>query len=108
MSYGYDGRHREPWQDTMQVCPNGHVINDSFARLVPISNKDFCDKCGKKTITNCPKCDKPIPGDIHYPNVSGGALSENGSGFLRSCGEPFPWKGKPIRQNGLKRRQKTL
>ena len=51
---------REPWQDTMQVCPNGHVINASF-RKRPYLNKDFCDKCGEKTITNCPKCDKPIP-----------------------------------------------
>ena len=45
MSYGYRGS-REPWRDTMQVCLNGHVINDSFHKY-PDSNKDFCESCGE-------------------------------------------------------------
>ena len=92
MSYGYRGS-REPWQDTMQVCPNGHVINDSF-RKRPHHNKDFCDKCGEKTITNCPKCDKPIPGDMHYPNVVVASFTQIAPDFCEHCGKEFPWKKK--------------
>ena len=92
MSYGYR-ESREPWEDTMQVCLNGHVINDSFGKY-PYRNKDFCDNCGQKTITNCPKCDNPIPGDIHYPNVIALTFMKTAPDFCKSCGEPFPWKGK--------------
>ena len=64
MSYGYGRRSREPWQDTMQVCLNGHVINAGVHKY-PERNKEHCNSCGKKTITNClnPECEKPIPGD---------------------------------------------
>ena len=94
MSYGYR-ESREPWRDTMQVCLNGHVINDSF-RKYPKGNKDFCDKCGEKTITNCPnsECNKPIPGDLQDTGVVTIGFSKPAPDFCESCGEPFPWKGK--------------
>ena len=42
-----------------QICLNGHVITHT------IKSKDdgkgnFCEKCGKRTITNCQKCNKLI------------------------------------------------
>ena len=61
MYFGY--REPEPWRDTMQVCMNGHVINAGYKKY-PEFNKDFCIKCGAKTIINCPSCETPIPGDM--------------------------------------------
>lgn len=84
---------REPWQDTMQVCPNGHVINDGF-RKYPHRNKDFCDRCGEKTITNCPKCDKPIPGDLQDTGVVAIGFPTSAPDFCEHCGKEFPWKNK--------------
>ena len=73
--------------DTMQICLNGHVINDEFLRN-PKYNKDYCDRCGKETITRCPnhKCDKPIPGRLF-----GSSWSRRAPSFCEHCGEKFPW-----------------
>ena len=76
-------------RDTMQVCLNGHVINDRFLRNSEY-NKDYCDRCGKETITNCPnpRCGKPIPGDLDG-NIYLGISSA--PEFCQHCGEKFPW-----------------
>ena len=79
----YSTRHRQSWRDTMQVCLNGHVINDSFVKS-PEYNKEHCDRCGKKTITNCPNCDKPIPGDLQDTGVVAIGLPSSASRFLRT------------------------
>jgi hypothetical protein len=73
--------------DIMQVCLNGHVINYRFVEK-PEDNKDFCNRCGKKTITNCPnpKCDKPMPSS---PSSLFGISSA--PDFCQHCGEQFPW-----------------
>ena len=93
MSYSYGrGYKKEPWQDTMQVCLNGCVINASFHKS-PQNNKDFCDSCGEKTITNCPQCDKPIPGDRQDTGLVS-LLPRSAPDFCKSCGKPFPWKSK--------------
>lgn len=52
------------YYDVMQVCLNGHKITDSYNRN-PEFRKKFCDICGEKTITSCPKCDAPIRGKHH-------------------------------------------
>ena len=84
----------QQWQDTMQVCLNGHVIN-SGVRKSPEYNKDFCIDCGENTITNCPnpECDKPIPGALQttWTGSIGGSSAPD---FCQYCGEEFPWKGK--------------
>ena len=74
--------------DIMQVCLSGHVINYKFVKK-PEDNKDFCNRCGKKTITSCPnpKCDKPIR---HSHNSLYGDISPVPS-FCKHCGEAFPW-----------------
>ena len=77
-------------RDTMQVCLNGHVINARFLRN-PEYNKNYCDRCGKETITKCPnpKCSKAIPGVLYesFGNV-GGSSAPN---CCEHCGEQFPW-----------------
>jgi REase_DpnII-MboI/Uncharacterized protein conserved in bacteria (DUF2321) len=84
----------QPWRDVMQVCLDGHVINDSYHKY-PDCNKDFCDKCGAKTITSCPKCSHPIPGDMQDTGVVMlGGFRENAPDFCQYCGEKFPWYGK--------------
>ena len=94
MSYRYGGGHREAWQDTMQVCLNGHVINAGFIKY-PHRNKDFCDSCGEKTITNCPnpECDEPISGDRQDTGVVS-FIQRPAPDFCTYCSEAFPWKNK--------------
>ncbi len=84
----FERRSRTPWRDTMQVCMNGHVINSSV-RKYPEYNQDYCEKCGEKTITNCPNCNKPIPGNMQDTGVVGfgGTAPEH----CQHCGQPFPW-----------------
>ncbi len=52
--------------DTAQICMNGHIIN-SMSKSHPEHNKEFCDKCGARTITKCPHCNTPIRGHYHEP-----------------------------------------
>lgn len=35
------------WQDTAQICLNGHLIN-SYYQDSPHNNQKYCDKCEKK------------------------------------------------------------
>ncbi len=89
----YFRRYGQPWRDTMQVCLNGHVINSGI-RENPEFNEDFCNRCGKKTITNCPKCNNPIPGDLQNTGVAFIGFSQSAPDFCEKCGEPFPWTNK--------------
>lgn len=79
-------------RDTMQVCLNGHVINDRFFNS-PEYNKEFCNRCGKQTVTNCPnpRCDKPIPGRLLGSVYVGRSSAPD---FCQHCGEKFPWTRK--------------
>ena len=73
-------------RDAIQVCLNGHLITASI-RLNPEDKRDFCDRCGEKTIIDCPKCDGLI-----YP-VSRRTQSPV-PGFCEHCEEQFPWTRK--------------
>jgi hypothetical protein len=55
-------RNGESWYDTAQVCLNGHAIKDTVIKH-PEHNKDFCDRCGAKTITACQVCNASIRGE---------------------------------------------
>ena len=44
---------------------------------------------GKKTITNCPECDKSIPGVLHQR--MGAVNISSAPEFCQHCGEKFPW-----------------
>jgi hypothetical protein len=63
---------------------NGHPINFHF-RSQPQTSKSFCPNCGERTITECPSCQKDIPGEdtVVYP-------------YCKYCGKPYPWAEKRI------------
>jgi len=85
--------------DVAQICLNGHVIN-SKARKYPEYNKNYCPKCGEKTITNCPKCGKSIRGAycaedaIFVPS----SLIYVPPKYCEYCGAPFPWTERKIKK----------
>lgn len=80
--------------DIAQICLNGHLIN-AAARSVPVHNKNYCEKCGEKTIANCPQCKLPIQGvyinraRVHYKDLITPA-------YCCNCGNPFPWTEKAL------------
>lgn len=67
-----------------QICLNGHPTNFHF-RSQPQVSKSFCPTCGERTITQCPSCQKDIPGEdtVVYP-------------YCKYCGKPYPWAEKRI------------
>lgn len=75
--------------DVQQVCINGHQISDSI-RSYPQHKKDFCDRCGAKTISKCEKCNKDIKGHYHLDGVITSRSAKVPSN-CDSCGSPFPW-----------------
>ena len=94
----YYGRNeRQSWRDTMQVCMNGHVINAAVQNS-PEFNKEFCTTCGAKTITKCPNCSSPIPGDLQDTGVLVLGFRTPAPGFCQHCGEKFPWANKEPKQ----------
>jgi hypothetical protein len=74
--------------DTAQICLNGHVVTGSSVSL-PQFKKNFCDKCGAKTIDACPKCKAPIKGNYDAPGISIAPYSV--PRFCDACGQPYPW-----------------
>ena len=85
--------------DIMQVCLNGHQITDSYNRY-PEFRKDFCPKCGAKTIYKCPNCQKPIKGDYHVSSIIVSSTTPVPA-KCEYCGHDFPWslKKKTISKN---------
>jgi hypothetical protein len=78
------------YHDVAQVCPNGHVANDSM-RKHPEFNEAFCSRCGEATISACPKCGSEIQGEYYVPGVSAIGFTFHPPGFCHKCGNPFPW-----------------
>ncbi len=76
--------------DVAQVCVNGHVVNSSSKRF-PHHNQDFCSACGKRTITECQDCGKPIRGA--YVESFGEFDRPN---FCHGCGKPYPWTAEKL------------
>jgi hypothetical protein len=73
--------------DTALVCTSGHVANWHSGTQTQL-NVPFCEKCGKETISKCPKCQADIRG---APNRFNPAESTPPPSFCASCGAPFPW-----------------
>ena len=78
----------EPHYDTQQVCTNGHQITASYHEF-PQFRQDHCDKCGAKTIYQCPKCAIEIRGRFVSPVISG--LPIDVPRHCHSCGSSYPW-----------------
>jgi len=77
------------YYNTAQICLNGHTINPRYDKY-PQSNQDYCDKCGKSTITKCPHCDTNIKGKYDSPNFSDLSTFKVPD-FCFSCGKAYPW-----------------
>jgi hypothetical protein len=94
---------RNRFHDVAQVCINGHIINGSTNKY-SIHNKDYCPKCGSRTITTCLSCNNEIEGDyyIKIKNWATRTQSVTKVGrfvlplFCAKCGKPYPWTEKKI------------
>jgi hypothetical protein len=76
-------------RDIAQLCIAGHWAN-SRVRDMPEFNKAFCDECGSKTITACPKCNGSIPGG--FPGITSFTdTPDPAPRFCVHCGSPYPW-----------------
>lgn len=86
MSNGYD---------VAQICINGHVIN-SMSQSYPVHNQKFCDKCGERTISECPKCKTPIRGYYLATAIVVIGSDYSRPSFCHNCGQPYPWTEKKL------------
>lgn len=66
------------------ICLNGHVIRD----LTP-EQPSYCGRCGAKTISDCPECEREIRDSL----PEGLAITYCGRppAFCQECGKPYPW-----------------
>jgi hypothetical protein len=74
--------------DVAQICANGHVANSTTINF-PRANKDYCDKCGEKTMSSCPGCQQPIRGA--YWGAGVGFREWRPPAYCIHCGKAFPW-----------------
>lgn len=77
-----------PWRDTLLVCSRGHVLNSSF-KLRPERNSENCPDCGGKALSECPKCGKPLPGDLYKPYFQ--SIGMYPPSYCTDCAFKFPW-----------------
>jgi len=77
------------FQDTMQVCLDGHKITGHYERN-PEQRRSRCAACGEPTITSCQNCGTSIKGYMQYAGVISPDDSEVPA-FCDGCGEPYPW-----------------
>nr|DAJ06530.1 MAG TPA: putative cytoplasmic protein [Caudoviricetes sp.] len=75
---------------TAQICLNGHCIS-SAVDMYPEEAQPFCEKCGAKTITACPKCGAPIRGVYCEKNCGFIPELDKAPAYCLQCGSPFPW-----------------
>ncbi len=79
------------WQDFMQVCENGHILNPSIT-ATPDLCKDYCSTCGGKAITKCANCGNFIPGQWHYTGrYIPPPTQPDVPTHCSFCGSAFPW-----------------
>lgn len=96
------------YQDTMQVCLNGHVITDRY-NTHPDFRKNFCTECGEKTITKCQHCSADIPGDMIYDSIVViGGFESYAPKICANCGGKFPWFEKRKKEDEDERKQRQL
>jgi len=92
--------------DTALICLNGHVVNTAFHHN-SMSNQHHCEKCGEKTVTQCPSCNQEIRGVRYWIQQSYVDARHGGSHttfdtryelpkFCLHCGTAYPWTDKRI------------
>lgn len=93
------------YHDVMQVCLNGHQITASYNES-PQHRKDFCDKCGEKTINTCPNCETTIKGKYTVPGVLS-LLTTPVPEHCHKCGKPYPWTEKKTKIKRVVKEEKS-
>ena len=91
--------------DVMQVCLNGHQITDSYNKD-PQFRKDFCDKCGERTIISCPRCEASIRGEYYAED----RLSINQTSvpeYCHKCGAAYPWTDRKAKIKEIIQKEKS-
>ena len=78
------------YQDARQICLNGHQITAQFHKL-PDSRKEYCNKCGAKTIYKCQHCETDIKGEYYLNSV---LIRGSVPKFCEKCGSKYPWADK--------------
>ncbi|MCL4386440.1 MAG: DUF2321 domain-containing protein [Cyanobacteria bacterium] len=76
--------------DIAEICLRGHIINPNINKN-PKFRKPYCDECGAKTITECLKCNNPIPGRFIYKDFEDNTIWDQPPKFCKYCGNPYPW-----------------
>jgi hypothetical protein len=89
VAWNEEDNHCMNYLDTQQVCLNGHQITSDI-QFSPERRRDFCPKCGEKTVTQCPDCHKPIPSRQHDDGVFVATPVPVPSNCT-FCGKMFPW-----------------
>src|SRR5947199_160168 len=89
------GQNRQ-FQDTQQVCLKGHQITAHY-HMLPNQRRDFCERCGARTIHTCPSCGSEIQGKVFIRGVIV-SVPEPVPEFCDECGRPLPWKKGTIRR----------
>ncbi len=82
---------RGDYYDTQQVCENGHQVTDRYDDF-PERRKEYCEKCGAKTIYKCPSCATKIRGHHVMRGAVGGGTTR--PEYCNNCGSTFPWASK--------------
>ncbi|WP_434132139.1 DUF2321 domain-containing protein [Sporomusa sphaeroides] len=74
-----------------QICLSGHVINDK-ADEFPQYNQNFCEICGKTTITTCQHCGSKIRGQLAVTWMAADVIQPySRPAFCAQCGKPYQW-----------------
>ena len=81
------------YHDAQQVCLNGHQVTANFHRS-PEFRRDFCEKCGAKTIYKFQSCNADIKGHYHVDGVISFGFSTPVPKFCEKCGTKHPWADK--------------
>ncbi len=81
--------------DTALICLSGHIVNEAVRRH-PEDSREFCARCGLKTISQCPQCKIEIPGVFDDGWGSSHGLWE-APRHCTGCGKPFPWTAETVR-----------
>ena len=55
----------------------------------PERMRNFCEECGAAAITECPSCDRSIPG--YYLNSAAVGIGYAPPAYCGDCGTAFPW-----------------
>lgn len=82
-----------------QICLNGDICNSDMAYHQEV-NKQYCPKCGQKTIDECQFCHTKLQGD--YGCMSRDILKgqlhfhvfkrlSTPPAYCHNCGKPYPW-----------------